>query len=162
MTTGLFLRTAIEPALALLPEAMHTPEARALVLAIALQESRLRHRRQIGGPARGYCQFEQGGGCTGVLTHRASTVHAQVICTALDVTPTPAAVYAALEFQDLLAASFARLLLWTDPEALPTDQGMDGAEAGWRIYLRTWRPGKPHEGTWPECYARAWSTVEAA
>ena len=40
-------------ALSLLPPRMDTPLARRYVLAIALQESRFEHRRQIGGPARG-------------------------------------------------------------------------------------------------------------
>src|SRR5690606_12018619 len=62
-------KTLIEAGLALLPEPDSSREARAMLLAIALQESRFMHRRQIGGPARGYWQFEVGG-VRGVMTHR--------------------------------------------------------------------------------------------
>ena len=40
---------AIEPALRLLPAALDTPEARVMLIAIGLQESRLVHRRQLVG-----------------------------------------------------------------------------------------------------------------
>ena len=43
-------RTAIEPALLLLPARMESPQAVVMLLAIGLQESRFTHRRQIGGP----------------------------------------------------------------------------------------------------------------
>ena len=43
----------IPAALSLLPPKMDTPEARAMLGAIALQESALRYRQQVGGPAKG-------------------------------------------------------------------------------------------------------------
>lgn len=61
-------------------------------------------------------------------------------------------VHAALEHDDVLAAAFARLLLWTDPFRLPTKSDAAG---GWDLYLRTWRPGKPHPARWPARYAAA-------
>ena len=60
MTLEQVMRDAVRPALALLPAAMNTPQARCMLLAIGLQESRFVHRRQIGGPARGFWQFERG------------------------------------------------------------------------------------------------------
>ena len=54
MTLEQVMRDAVRPALALLPAAMNTPQARCMLLAIGLQESRFVHRRQIGGPARGF------------------------------------------------------------------------------------------------------------
>jgi len=57
----------------------------------------------------------------------------------------------------VLAAGVARLLLWTDPKALPA---IGDADAGWSLYLRTWRPGKPHPKTWPALYAQAMAVVE--
>lgn len=149
---------AILPALALLPPAMNSPQARVLLLAIGLQESRFLHRRQIGGPARGFWQFERNGGVRGVLTHPASREDALRICAARDVAPVAATVNAALETDDILAAAFARLLLWTDPLRLPAAGDADGA---WALYLRTWRPGKPHPQTWPALYAQALSAMEA-
>lgn len=149
---------AILPALALLPPAMNTPQARVLLLAIGLQESRFQHRRQIGGPARGFWQFEHNGGVRGVLMHPASREDALRICAARHVAPVSATIYAALETDDILAAAFARLLLWTDPLRLPDAGDADGA---WALYLRTWRPGKPHPQTWPALYAQALSAMEA-
>ena len=64
------LRTNVLPGMALLPDRMDTPEARVMMLAIGLQESRFVHRRQIKGPARGFWQFEQGGGVIGVVSRQ--------------------------------------------------------------------------------------------
>lgn len=53
MTLSEIIKTAINPALALLPATMDTPEARIMLLAIGLQESRFEHRRQlVGNPTR--------------------------------------------------------------------------------------------------------------
>lgn len=52
--------------------------------------------------------------------------------------PVATAVHPALEVDDVLAAGFARLLLWTDPHRLPAVGDVEGA---WQLYLRTWRPG---------------------
>lgn len=154
--------TAISPALSLLPGTMDTPTARVMLLAIGLQESRFVHRRQIGGPARGFWQFEKGtrasrGGVWGVFLHAASKDHLGALCKARSVACDPDAIYAALEYDDVLAAGVARLLLWTDPRALPAVGDVD---AGWSLYLRTWRPGKPHPQTWPALYAQAMAAVE--
>lgn len=151
--------SAIAPALALLPERMTSPAAETMLLAIGLQESRLVHRRQIGGPARGLFQFERGGGVRGVLLHPVSREHAAAVCRARGVDPTEVAVYNALEHDDVLAAAFARLLLWTDPLPLPA---LGRVDAAWNLYLRTWRPGRPHERTWAGLYAQALEAVEVA
>ncbi|GAB3463772.1 hypothetical protein [Azotobacter salinestris] len=149
---------AIAPALSLLPARMNSPQAEAMLLAIGLQESGLIHRRQIGGPARGVWQFEQGGGVTGVLRHPASAGYARGVCTARKVSPEPGIVWAELEHDDILAAAFARLLLWTDPALLPA---VGEVGASWDLYLRTWRPGKPHRSRWDSCYAQAMDALEA-
>lgn len=119
-------------------------------LALALQLGAL------GGPARGFWQFEQGGGVRGVLTHAASAALARQVCEVRGVAPTSAAVYAQLESDDVLAAAFARLLLWTDPARLPAVGDSQGA---WDLYARTWRPGKPHPQTWPALHAQAVAEV---
>lgn len=156
MTLKEIIGGAVGPALALLPAKMDTPAARVMLLAIGLQESRFLHRRQIGGPARGFWQFERGGGVRGVLTHPASRDHAYHVCAARGVDPVAAAVYPALEADDVLAAAFARLLLWTDAWRLPA---VGDAQGGWELYIRTWRPGKPHPGTWQALYAQAVAEV---
>lgn len=140
----------IPAAFSFLPANMDSPEARRMLLAIGLQESRFKHRRQIRGPARGYWQFERGGGVMGVLLHGATAGMARAACDALNYRPDGWAVYDALEDNDTLACIFARLLLWTLPDALPTDP-----EAGWDQYLAAWRPGKPHPETWPAFYDEA-------
>ncbi|MDR6600970.1 hypothetical protein J2732_001953 [Achromobacter deleyi] len=150
------IEVAIKPALALLPPKMDTAAARVMLLAIGLQESRFLHRRQIGGPARGFWQFERGGGVRGVLTHPASRDHAYRVCAARGVDPVAAAVYPALEADDVLAAAFARLLMWTDAWRLPA---VGDTQGGWELYIRTWRPGKPHPGTWQALYAQAVAEV---
>lgn len=155
MTPSVFREIALGPALRLLPATMSSPEADAMVVAICLQESRLTARRQHKGPARGYAQFEERGGCLGVLTHAWSRVPAERLCQALDVTATPHAVYRALEYQDVLAAGFARLLLWTLPEPLAREHEPDEA---WQQYLRAWRPGRPHPATWDAMWRQAWTS----
>ncbi|MGD9662063.1 MAG: hypothetical protein AB7U63_12390 [Porticoccaceae bacterium] len=144
--------SSIDPALKLLPQRMDSEPARVTLLAIGLQESRFLHRRQIGGPARGLWQFERGGGVVGVLRHASSREYAKAVCAARGVDAEPYAVYEQLEHDDVLAAAFARLLLWTDPKSLPA---VGKSADAWDLYIRTWQPGKPHPETWPEMYARA-------
>ena len=158
MTPEFFLQVPLKGALKILPTNMDSPAARAMVIAICLQESKLTHRRQVGGPARGFAQFEQGGGVVGVLTHPQISAYTKVVCASLDVAPTTTAVYAALEQNDVLAAALARLLLWTVPETLPIKSE---PEKGWSQYILAWRPGKPHKETWAANFAHAWDLVEA-
>lgn len=142
----------ILPALSLLPEHMDTQAAEIMLLAIGLQESRFVHRRQVGGPARGYWQFERGGGVRGVLEHHATREHARALCDALDYKADADIVYGAIEHNDLLACGFARLFLFTDTAPLP--KAHQEVEA-WNYYLRVWRPGKPHPETWGALFERA-------
>lgn len=150
-------RTAITPALQLLPPRLDSLRARQMLLAIGLQESRFTHRVQIVdgggiGPARSFWQFERGGGVRGVLTHEHTQALAVAVCKARGVEAEPRAVWTAMERDDILGAAFARLLLWSHPASLP---GEHDAEAGWHYYMRTWRPGKPHRHTWDAFYTRA-------
>jgi hypothetical protein len=150
-----FATRILPPALALLPEKMDSRQARALVLAICLQESGLAHRTQMnGGPARGLAQFERGGGVRGVLTHPASRDYADRVCRLRGIQPTPGQVYNSLADDDILAVALARLLLWTDPHTLPADE-----QGGWDLYARVWRPGKPRPDDWPANYRTACETV---
>jgi len=139
---------------AILGKKYDSPEARAMLWAIGRQESRFEHRRQIGGPARGFWQFEKGGGVKGVLEHPASEKAAAKLCKARDVEATTAAVYPALEKDDILACGFARLLLFTDPRALPT-VAPESADFAWVYYKNNWRPGKPHPQTWKAFWKEA-------
>jgi hypothetical protein len=150
------LTTIIDPALRLLPPMMTSDRAKAMLLAIGMQESRLVHRKQINGPAMGLWQFERGGGVAGVLRHPATQGHAAAVCWRLGNAGTTASVYHGLQSDDVLAACFARLLLWTLPVPLPERDDVVGA---WDQYIAAWRPGKPHRHTWDEFYKQAWEVV---
>lgn len=161
-----FIRNHVwEAARTLLPDEMDSPEAEAMLLAIGLQESRFRYRHQrvrtrigtwVHGPANGFHQFERGGGVKGVLTHPATRDHADRICRFLRYEPKPRVVHKAIAHNDVLATVFARLLLWTHPDPLP---GPDEVERAWKYYRECWRPGRPHEETWPKFYAQAHELV---
>lgn len=155
MTPAEYLNSAIRPGLAKLPRSMQSVEAEMLILAIALQESDLRHRLQINGPARGYCQFELIG-VQGVMEHPASMRHATAMCAVLDVPAAPETVHEAIAWHDMLAVIFSRLALWRDPEPLPGESELDKA---WQYYTRTWRPGKPKPEKWAANWNRAWATL---
>lgn len=141
--------------------AFDSREARVLLLAIQRQEDPAMRRVQVldggrQGPARGLWQFERAGGVRGVLTHKASAGIAVDICDARRVIPSTRHVWPALQRDDILAAAFARLLLWTDPRPLPHVGDVDGA---WDYYVRNWRPGKPHPEFWPERHAAAVAAI---
>ena len=143
---------AIAPALKLLPPRMSDKRAVVMMIAIGLQESRLIHRRQIKGPARGLWQFERGGGVRGVLNFHSTHDLAKHIALDRIGKGDANSVYDSLEHVGILAAVFARLLLWTDPRSLPA---IGDAQGAWDLYIRTWRPGKPHHHTWGALYKQA-------
>ena len=112
------LNTAIFPALKELQDQHgieYSAHAARFLLAIALQESNLSARRQRvasgaeAGPAASFWQFEQGGAATGVLTHHAVAGKMKVICDAYNVLPTPAGLWEAIRYQDIVC------LLYTSP-----------------------------------------------
>ena len=141
----------LNPALEWLPPKMDSLEARVQLLATGLQESKFDHRYQvlnepgIKGPARSFWQMERGGGVKGVMTHSASHDLALAACQKQGVTFDTNSVWLAIENDDFLAGVFARLLYWTDSGKLPK---VSDAAGGWALYLRTWRPGRPHPESW--------------
>ena len=148
------IRAHILPAaLSLLPPSMDTPDARRLILAIGLQESRFEHRRQVSGPARGYFEFERGG-VMGLIRHPATQPHLQAAVLALKYDPEMASddigLHAAIEHNDMLACVLARLNLWWLPGAPAATQ-----DDGWNQYVAAWKPGKPRPETWADCWAQA-------
>jgi hypothetical protein len=152
MTLSEIIQNAYLPALAVIG-VKDAPQARVMMLAIGLQESRFTARLQMDmGPAMGFWQFERGGGVKGVLNHTTSAAKARTLCTVRSVTPDPMSAWLALENDDVLAAGFARLLLLTDPRALPS---VTDAQGAWDCYLHNWCPGKPHRDTWDAFHAQA-------
>jgi hypothetical protein len=154
MTPAAFHERIIRPGLISLQSLggpRESAQAARFLLAVALQESRLEWRYQIGkddmrpGPARGWWQFEAGGGVAGVMSHKASAALCSAMCDRYEIKHNRAAIWRAMEGHDMLAVGMARLLLLTDPYAIPS------TEAGaWTCYAhRLWRPGRPHPATWP-------------
>jgi hypothetical protein len=128
-----------------------------MLLAIGLQESKFEHRRQMkGGPARGFWQFEKGGGVGGVLNHRATQPIILPILETMHYPKSPGVCHTAIEQNDVLAACFARLNLWWLPDKLPK---RDEPDVAYGQYLEAWAPGKPHPDSWDDYFALAWDTV---
>lgn len=159
MTPDLLLVKAVEPGCALCSRQagreLGTRQARVLLLAIALQETNLEHRLQLGGgPGRGFWQFEKGprSGLAGLMRREPCKGWVRAICGELLVPPNLATVHEALAWHDVLAAALARLLLVADPQPLPAADDRDG---GWATYLRVWNPGRPRPERWAECHAMA-------
>jgi hypothetical protein len=157
----------ILPAYALLPAKMNSPEATVMMLTIFQQEGEARYRLQVpNGPAKGFWQFEKNGGVLGVMTHASSKKIAEQVCLARGIDWNREAIYNALEYDDILAACFARLLLYTDPWQLPNvDDYIDSFKPeeslSWRYYDRNWQPGKPHPEKWMANHNKARLAVEA-
>lgn len=140
----------------LLPSRMDTVSARLMMLTIQKQEDPEERRYQLvrrtaatamenivgpksaKGPARSLWQMEAGGGIKGVLNHTGTAVYMRDILEYFGIERTPDACWHAVEDNDVLAACFARLLLWSDALKLPDIKDHDGA---FELYLRTWRPG---------------------
>ncbi len=165
------IRREIDKGLCLLPDAMGSREALLMLFAISGQESNWEHRWQIvdkkkpweKGPARSFWQGEIGGGMVhGVCTHRASRELAAGLYAHFGLPATNEAIWTAIETNDALA----RLLLRTDPYALPA---LGNEEGAWQYYLRLWRPGDWTNGTpakraelrqkWAGYYAKALAEV---
>lgn len=160
LTPEFVLTHAIAPALAILPMPMDSPTVRMLLIAIGLQESGLKYRRQLGnGPARGLWQNERGGGVRGVVTSAATAAHCRNLALARGVRFDADAIWQALEIDDVLAAGMARLILFADPRPLPP---MDDPLLTWVCYLRNWRPGEPRPDDWPKNHFAALATVRAS
>jgi hypothetical protein len=138
---------------------MDTPEAELLLLAIALQESGARHRAQIKGPARGYWQFERGGGFAGILAHARTGPLIHTLIDELNLSADADELWQALPQSELLQTCFARMLLWSDNAPLPA---VGDKDAAWAVYLRNWRPGKPSRDRWDASYQGALDVVKAA
>ncbi len=147
-------------AYAVLPARLQSPHATALLLAIGLQESGFVHRRQVGGPARGFWQFERNG-VRGVLTHARARPFVE---TALRVLQFDDAVgleplHTLVELNDVVAAVCARALLATVPQRLPQ---RGEPELAWAQYVEAWRPGAPRREHWDAHYTDAWQRVARA
>lgn len=158
------LSLAIAPAMAELTRygIPDTSDARRFLLAIALQESALAHRRQVvvggaeNGPAASFWQGEVTGGMCLTLKHARTGPIMRAVCADFNVSPTAQGLWEAMRYNDVVAAIAARLLIYTLPSTLPTT-----ADAGWAQYIAAWRPGKPHPQKWVDNWNLATVTVGA-
>ncbi len=161
MTPSRFLRHVIWPGLIFASDIagrdLGGAQAEVMLLAIAGQESNLEHRFQISGPARGYWQFERGGGLKGVLMHKATARIMDAALKELGIwghggIDSDGDAWDALPHSELLQVVAARCLLYTDPQPLPE---VGDEQLAWAYYLRNWRPGKPHSDAWTTHYRAA-------
>lgn len=163
MTPQRLLKYGVIPALT---ELAHlgipdSPQSRRFLVAIALQESKINHRRQLtasgaeNGPAASFWQFEKGGGCAGLFRHHATEDKIVRICSIFNIEANAASLWEAMRFNDIVAAAAARLLIYTLPDKLPLN-----SVDGWAQYLDAWRPGKPHESTWAAHWVSAGRVVQ--
>jgi hypothetical protein len=149
-----YVRSAVLPAaLSMLPPHMDSIAARAMLLAIGMQESGFKYRRQMRGPALSFWQAEATGGFRGLLDHPDSGELARGALKRMAYGEPDPSDFQALEDNDILACIGARLLLWTHPKALPEGD----ASVAWSYYVNCWRPGKPHRETWDPIYRDAWT-----
>lgn len=156
MQTVEYINRIVAPAaLKMLPLKWDSIEARAMMLAMGLQESKFIYRVQVGGPAHGFWQFESGGGWKGILTHPSTK---DIMISVLDSMGYSGLIseYPRIEDNDILAYCAARCLLYTVPGKLPMIQQ---SKLGWEQYLWAWRPGKPHPETWDNNFKQAWNIV---
>lgn len=166
LTLAEITERGIDPALAILPPRMDSQRARVMLLAIGLIESAFRDRRQLilvkrqgrtqlvpEGPAKSFWMGERGGGLVhGVRVHPATRQYAARLYALRGVAPRDAAIWNAIERDDVLAAGLARLLLFSDPYALPA---LGNEQLAWETYTRIWKPGKPRRETWDGHYQHA-------
>jgi hypothetical protein len=146
----MYIKTQVDIAINMLKgykASMANENAIRLMYAIGFQESRFLYRRQRGGPARGFWQFEKGG-IEAVLGHKTTgDIARDIMCNMCMFDADADYIIQAIEYNDVLAAVFARLLLFTSPKLIPTFC-MANKDELWQYYLETWRPGKPRYETW--------------
>jgi hypothetical protein len=137
-----------------------TPEAQCLLLAIAGTETNWDERVQYLASqlGRSYFQFEPNG-VHALMDHPVSKPLLLKLCDTLDIPKSPVLVHEAVAWCDPLAVGMARLLLWTDAEALPKlgSWGLAGL-----YYERNWKPGKPDLARFRDCYATALRIIAPA
>ena len=133
-TPQLLIATAIKPAL--LKLGLYTPAAVQLLLATAIQESNLLHRKQIGGPALSYFQIEP-------KTHddiwdNFLKYRPQLSSKVDQLMSNPAAnKIKELENNDKYAAAIARIHYLRVPAPLPKHNDIVKMAAYWKRYYNT-------------------------
>lgn len=155
MTPAQFYSLVLLPSCAELPPAMNTPQSRLMLMAAAGQETGWANRTQVGGPARGFWQFDM----TAIVDLLGNSVTGSLVlaaCALWDVPGDAPTIYEAIAWHDPLACHMARLLFLADPAPLPAVGDAAGAYA---CYTRNWRPGVERPAAWALVYAQATSAT---
>ena len=155
MNPTTFLNVAIRPTLRWMGEPFDNALAERILLAIAMQESDMEHRHQVGGPAHGFFQFEPIGCAEAIRIdglNQTRFFERLVLPTQYDE------LHVALEWSEAAMVVCARLILWSITRPLP---GPHEQADAWRQYIRAWKPGKPHPDRWPANWALACEACEA-
>lgn len=130
-------------------------EREVLLCAIAIQESKLKYRRQMPrGPAMSFWQIEgkTANDCVGRCTPVRDFCKGWVGVSGFS-NPGSLGEYA-IRYNDAVACAIAAGILRLHPSLLPEVGDEDGA---WRTYVGAWRPGKPRPNSWPDAYKQAMS-----
>jgi hypothetical protein len=119
-----------------------------LLLAIAIQESDLKHRLQRpSGRAKSWWQIE-----------RFTAIDSCTRCK--PVAKLCAEIGMEYEHSDLAACAIAAGILRITPGKLPVvGMAAEEVERAWNYYFKAWRPGKPRPERWPSAYETAMQTV---
>lgn len=149
MTPAIILQAIIRPALLLLPTVMASREAERMLLAISIYETGLESRSPVGG----WWDLDEAGY---VLRHPETSGYASQACRTLAIDPVEKDAKLVLRFNDVLAAVFARLLLWTLSAPLPGARNQRGA---WDQYVEAWRPRRLRGEQWPLAWEEARQTA---
>lgn len=158
-SASMFLNFTLNPGLRFLSattDVESSDDARVLLLTTAMQESALLFRRQVGGPARSFWQFELNGGVNGVCANPQTAQKIGAVCSALNIPNDYEVIFEAMAWNDILAVAMARLNYWKNPNPLPAADDPAGA---WAYYLQTWRPGTPRALPWADYHGLARSAV---
>jgi hypothetical protein len=130
-------------------------EREVLLVAIAIQESELKYRRQHrNGPARSLWQIEPTTALDCLVRCSVALEVWESMGFKLDAnawSPFGSACIA-LQFSDVGACAIAAGILRITPGRLPEVGDQDGAFA---YYLKAWRPGVPRKDDWPASYRAA-------
>lgn len=166
MNLSTFHRLVLDPPLSALGAPYDRPEARGLLLAIALHESNLEHRvqRKKGGGelphlARGFWQFEEAGVRAALGHPRNGWLRTLLPAFALPVEPKR--LHTAVAYSEIAMVLLARALLWPHPQALPRVD-IAAVEEAYAYYLACWRPGKRRPEDWREDWAASVRFLHAA
>ena len=157
MTPHTLHTMVIDPVLAELP--FPQPRERTvLLMAIAIHESNLKHRRQMAdGPARSFWQMEAV--AVNDTLQRCKPVRDFWHLLELEDDHVVARPYVwgpqvkrAVELSDLGACALAAGILFLRPGRLPE---VGYPYRAWDYYLAAWKPGKPGLARWPGAYRDA-------